>query len=99
MKNSIPAIYARYIRLYPLKWYVRGCARIELYGEPWLEGNVKIKHLFSLKISSITSENNIVFVGAQGSVLSQMPSDTVFKSNFMAFFSSANYNIYFPGFR
>ena len=65
MKNSIPAIYARYIRLYPLKWYVRGCVRMELYGEPWLEGNVKIQHMFSLNISSITSENNIVFVGAQ----------------------------------
>ena len=38
---------------------------MELYGEPWLEGNVKIQHLFKLKISSITSENNIVFVGAQ----------------------------------
>ena len=38
---------------------------MELYGEPWPEGNVKIKHLFSLKITSITSENNIVFVGAQ----------------------------------
>ena len=39
--------------------------RMELYGEPWLEGNVKIQHLFRLKISSITSENNIVFVEAQ----------------------------------
>ena len=65
MKNSIPAIYARYVRLHPLKWYVRGCVRMELYGEPWLEGNVKIQHLFRLKISSITSENNIVFVGAE----------------------------------
>ncbi|KAM7441313.1 hypothetical protein ABFA07_009604 [Porites harrisoni] len=37
VKNSVPAIYARYIRLYPLTWYIRGCVRMELYGEPWPE--------------------------------------------------------------
>jgi len=36
--NSIPVIYARYIRLYPLKWHTWPCTRMEIYGEPWPEG-------------------------------------------------------------
>ncbi|CAH3187471.1 unnamed protein product [Porites evermanni] len=39
VKNSVPAIYARYIRLYPIAWYIRGCVRIELYGKPWPEAS------------------------------------------------------------
>ena len=42
VKNSVPAIYARYIRLYPITWYIRGCVRMELYGEPWPEGDTYI---------------------------------------------------------
>lgn len=40
VKNSIPVIYARYIRLYPVSWYIRGCIRMELYGKPWSEGDI-----------------------------------------------------------
>ena len=41
MKNSIPVIYARYIRLVPLTWHIWPCTRMEIYGEPWLEGENK----------------------------------------------------------
>ena len=40
VKNSIQAIYARYIRLYPVNWYIRGCMTMELYGKPWSEGDI-----------------------------------------------------------
>lgn len=40
VKNSIPVIYARYIRLYPLKWHNSPCTRMEIYGEPWPEGEI-----------------------------------------------------------
>ncbi|CAH3161174.1 unnamed protein product [Porites lobata] len=42
VKNSIPVIYARYIRLYPVSWYIRGCIRMELYGQPWSEVPAKL---------------------------------------------------------
>ena len=41
MKNSIPVIYARYIRLVPLTWHLWPCTRMEIYGEPWSEGENK----------------------------------------------------------
>ncbi|XP_029200554.2 uncharacterized protein LOC114965136 [Acropora millepora] len=35
IKHSIPVIQAQYIRLYPLKWHIWPCTRMEIYGEPW----------------------------------------------------------------
>ncbi|XP_068670765.1 lactadherin-like [Montipora foliosa] len=34
-KHSIPVIYTRYIRLFPLKWHIWPCTRMEIYGESW----------------------------------------------------------------
>lgn len=48
VKNSIPVIYARYIRLYPLKWHNSPCTRMEIYGEPWPEGKISSQLIMNL---------------------------------------------------
>lgn len=53
VKNSIPAIYARYIRLYPVSWYIRGCIRMELYGKPWSEGDT-LKRFALCRLPTLT---------------------------------------------
>lgn len=47
-KNNVPVIYARYIRLVPLKWHIWPCTRMEIYGEPWPEGPNKLFSLIGL---------------------------------------------------
>ena len=47
IKHSIPVIQAQYIRLYPLKWHIWPCTRMEIYGEPWPQGDKMRKKILS----------------------------------------------------